>query len=214
MNPVESFLGINSRGKIAWFQPSTKMFFSWTDYQGNTSNKLIYSNRHGYGANTQDVIRGNNQALGFNQMAPHTIQPELRIFADKDPNTNLQWDGLGSVKDCFSCHLTNDGTFDTVNNANAVARLRLKLGLDDNGFYDFDADGEPVAVTGNAVAYQLGVVLDENTGKSFASNTHIRMDDKQYNLRADQPYMAGPLTVDLINKQLNTLILDTVYVKQ
>jgi hypothetical protein len=227
-NPVSQFLGVTSHGKIGWFQPEMKMFFSFVDYNNDNSvdefdGKLTYSDRLGYGSNTAHQLRGNNQALGFNQFSPHSIQGRMRNFDNKDANNPLRFAGLGAVKDCVSCHLVDGedqlgNAVDTVNDADAVLWVRKVLGIDDGGYYDFDRFGEPIfngIGDPNDIAYRTGIVVDENTGAVYSGSTVPLAASANGGVPSPVTGMTGPLTLEYILRQLDpNRTLDTVYMRR
>ena len=127
-NPIPTYLGINSRGRITQISPAEKMFFRYEDLNNNESRVFAFSDRLGEGNNPDIGGRNTFPALAMNQMAPHSIRGRL------DPTSNSE-----GLRYCVTCHLTDNsvGTFGA-----QYAEFRTLYynndfaGLVDGGFFD------------------------------------------------------------------------------
>jgi hypothetical protein len=158
-SPVMYQLGVTSTDRISQVQPGMKMFFRYTDLNGDTSNVFAFTDRNGNGNNPNEGGRGAFGALAHNKISPHSIRGKI------DNNNE-------GPRYCNSCHLTFDMDFDEyaafkdvyLNNDFAnldFALLQQVIGQGTNnaqnsaiwvhmvsgqgsGLFLFDADGCPV----------------------------------------------------------------------
>lgn len=94
-SPVMFYMGVGSTGKITQFQPGMKMFFRYTDINGDTSNVFAFTDRNDNGNNPAQGGRGNFGNLAHNKIMPHSTRG--KITADDE-----------GPRYCNACHLTNN----------------------------------------------------------------------------------------------------------
>lgn len=102
--PVPFQLGITSQNMVAQFSPAEKVFYSYIDVNGDTSNVFAFSDRKGNGNNPTIVGANALPALGHNMMMAHSIRG--RIEAKVVNGNNVLDEG---PRYCVACHLTVDG---------------------------------------------------------------------------------------------------------
>lgn len=209
-NPINFMMGINDRGKISPYQ-GLHRFFSYTDLNNNTSNRVSYGDRNGLGNDPalKNQNRNNLPALQNQPFTPHSIR-------------NRYTETAIGMRGCLDCHLGNTDNltwFDQNNNAwnitdvyadnyAAAAALRVpeSRGLGTN-LWLFDANGDPVVDTNNAPAYDLDRIVEAN-GVSNTSSNHPLLDPFGTNTNPDyidyndtnQAHMARPLTNAVLTK--------------
>jgi hypothetical protein len=186
-NPINFMLGINDRGKISPYQ-GLHRFFSYTDLNGDTSNRVSYADRNGLGNDPQLKNANRNQfpALQNQPFTPHTTRNRYTASA------------IGQ-RGCLDCHLPNanqvfitdqqNQTYDITNAvanyaASAAVRIPESRGLGSN-LWQFDADGNAVVDTNNAPVYDLDRLVEAD-GTSNSSSNHPLLDP----LGANPDYVA------------------------
>jgi hypothetical protein len=94
-SPVMFNIGIGSTDRVTPTQPGMKMFFRYTDLNGDTSNVFAFTDRNGNGNNPAVGGRGNFGALAHNKIMPHATRGKVDN-ANEGPRY------------CNSCHLNNE----------------------------------------------------------------------------------------------------------
>lgn len=96
ISPVNMYLGVNSKGKVTQFSAGMKVFYRYTDRNGNDSQVYTFSDRNGEGNNPNYLGRNPHPALGNYQMAAHTIRG--KVTANNE-----------GPRYCVACHNTTAG---------------------------------------------------------------------------------------------------------
>jgi hypothetical protein len=174
-NPIEFYMGVNDRGRITPYQGLAR-FFSYTDLNNNTSNRVSYGDRNGLGNDPQlrNPNRNNLPALQNQPFTPHSIRGRAES------------DAIGG-RNCLDCHLGNpnalfatneqNNTFDITDNyANNyfnsdVVEVQMAMGIVAN-IHLFDANGDAVFDTANAAAFDLSRIVEDVTGVTNSSSNH------------------------------------------
>jgi hypothetical protein len=222
-NPINFMMGINDRGKISPWQ-GLHRFFSYTDLNNNTSNRVSYGDRNGLG-NDPQLRNPNRNALPALQNQPFTPHSVRNRY------TTSEIGGRG----CLDCHLGNQATllmWDQNNNnwdltdvyvnnylTQAQFRTAEARGLGTN-LWLFDADGNAVVDTNNAAAFDLDRIVEAN-GVSNTSMNHPLLDPFGQYTNPDYldwndsngAHMARPLTNTVLTRlqQMDNVGLTDVY---
>jgi hypothetical protein len=228
-NPINFMLGVNDRTKISPYQGMHR-FFSYTDFNGDTSNRVSYSDRNGLGNDPalRNQNRNDQPALQNQPFTPHSIRGRWQ-------------NGQVGMKGCMDCHLPNANAVFVTNQNNNNFNLRDidGNGLDLMAFYDnaiafnvnmalglgtdlwlFDADGEPVNVTDNAAVYNLDRIVEADGTTNSSSNHPLLEPSGLYTNQDYEGYdttngarVARPLTTEVLTRlgQLNNEGLGDVY---
>jgi hypothetical protein len=93
---VPTYLGVNSKNKITQISAGMKVFYAYTDLNGDTSQVFAFSDRNGNGNNPNYNGRNAHPALGNYQMAPHSIRGKVE-------------EDFEGPKYCVTCHMTTAG---------------------------------------------------------------------------------------------------------
>lgn len=93
--PVPFILGINADNRITQLSAAEKVFYRYTDLNGNTSQVFAFSDRNGNGNNPNTAGRNAFPALGHNVMMAHSIRGKVT-------NNNE------GPRYCVACHLTRN----------------------------------------------------------------------------------------------------------
>ncbi|MCB9677087.1 MAG: hypothetical protein H6737_18365 [Alphaproteobacteria bacterium] len=172
-SPVMFQIGVGPRDRITQFQPGMKMFFRYTDLNGDTSNVFAFTDRNENGNNPNVGGRGAFGSLAHNKIMPHSTRGKV-------DNSNE------GPRYCNSCHLNVDMDFNTyaafkdaylngdyanldfnllqavigqgTNNANNDAIWVHMVSGQGSGLFAFDANGCPVNP------------LDANANRQFCQN--------------------------------------------
>jgi hypothetical protein len=213
-NPIDFLMGVNDRGRISPYQ-GLHRFYSYTDLNNNTSNRVSYSDRNGLGNDPQlrNAQRNALPALQNQPFTPHSIRGRW---------SQTEKGGRG----CLDCHIGN-ADIDVTNQANATFALdavyanyaaaiafnvRGAYGLGTNNWL-FDANGDAVVDTNNAPAYDLDRMVEAVTGVSNSSSNHPLFDPANTNpdyiqqQDTNQALVARPLTAAVLTRldRINTL---------
>ncbi|MCB9544120.1 MAG: hypothetical protein H6703_16955 [Myxococcales bacterium] len=145
-NPVNQYLGVNSRGKITKVYAGQKVFWRFVDLNGDTSDVFVFSDRLGEGNNPALGGRNDFPANAMNQLMPHSIRGAV--------------DGQNEGPSyCVACHL-NDAM---IANADLMAQYDAFVAAYDNqDFANLDF---------NVLAANIG----QNTGNQNNSPFFVRM---------------------------------------
>jgi len=95
-SPLMFILGINADNRITQMSAAEKVFYRYTDLNGNTSQVFAFSDRNGNGNNPNIAGRNAFPALGHNVMMAHSIRGKVS-------NSNE------GPRYCVACHLTQRG---------------------------------------------------------------------------------------------------------
>ena len=95
-NPLSFILGVNADNRITQMSAAEKVFYRYTDQNGNTSQVFAFSDRNGNGNNPNIAGRNAFPALGHNVMMAHSIRGKVS-------NSNE------GPRYCVACHLTQRG---------------------------------------------------------------------------------------------------------
>jgi len=179
-NPIQFMLGINDRGRISPYQ-GLHRFFSYTDLNNNTSNRISYGDRNGLGNDPQfrNPTRNALPALQNQPFTPHSIRG--------------RWDtsAIGS-RNCLDCHLGNANALNVWNENNApfdiaanyannyLASDQVEVpsnwGFNAIGTCLMDADGNFVFDTANAAVYDVCRIVELQTGVTNSASNHPALD--------------------------------------
>ena len=177
-NPIDFLMGINDRGRISPYQ-GLHRFYSYTDLNNNTSNRVSYSDRNGLGNDPQlrNANRNALPALQNQPFMPHSIR--------------ARWTSTEKgMRGCLDCHVGNANAIFVTNQANAAFDLTAvyanyanaiafnvngAMGLGTNNWL-FDANGDAVVDTNNAAAYDLDRLVEAATGVTNSSSNHPLFD--------------------------------------
>ncbi|MCK6549748.1 cytochrome c3 family protein [Myxococcota bacterium] len=96
ISPVPMYLGVNSHNKVTQFAAGMKIFYRYTDLNGQDSQVFAFSDRNGNGNNPNYLGSNAKPALGHYQMMAHSIRG--KVTATKE-----------GPRYCVACHNTNDG---------------------------------------------------------------------------------------------------------
>jgi hypothetical protein len=94
--PIPFILGVNADNRITQMSAAEKVFYRYTDLNGNTSQVFAFSDRNGNGNNPDIAGRNAFPALGHNVMMAHSIRGKIA-------NNNE------GPRYCVACHLTRNG---------------------------------------------------------------------------------------------------------
>jgi hypothetical protein len=90
--PVPFQLGVSANNMITQTTPAEKVFYRYTDINGNTSQVLAFSDRNGNGNNPNVAGRNAFPALGHNVMMAHSIRGKVSNSKE-------------GPRYCVACHL-------------------------------------------------------------------------------------------------------------
>ena len=96
ISPVMMYLGVNSKNKVTQISAGMKVFYAYTDLNGDTSDVFAFSDRNGEGNNPNYQNRNAHPSLGMYQMSAHSIRG--RVTQNKE-----------GAKYCVACHNTTEG---------------------------------------------------------------------------------------------------------
>jgi hypothetical protein len=113
-------LGVNADNRITQMTAAEKVFYRYTDLNGNTSQVFAFSDRNGDGNNPNTAGRNALPALGHNIMMAHSIRGKLT-------NTNE------GPRYCVACHLTQNGI-----NQYGSAYNAFRAAMAENNFANLD----------------------------------------------------------------------------
>ncbi|MBL9077390.1 MAG: hypothetical protein JNL08_07805 [Planctomycetes bacterium] len=116
--PVPFSMGIGMDNKIRTSATNTKVFFRYTDDQGNRTNTFAFTDRNGGGANPSRPF----PSLGHNAFLAHSIRGKVTATNE-------------GPRYCVSCHLTTDGI---ANFGSAYATFRATLAANDFANLDYN----------------------------------------------------------------------------
>jgi hypothetical protein len=209
-NPINFMMGINDRGKVSPYQ-GLHRFFSYTDINNNTSDRVSYGDRNGLG-NDPALKNPNRNALPALQNQP---------FMPHSTRNRYSTTEIG-MRGCLDCHMGNADVLimkDQANDAydltdvyaneylaSALVRIPESRGLGSN-LWLFDADGEAVVDTNNAAVYDLDRLVEAN-GATNTSSNHPLLDPFGQNSNpmyvqfndTNNARVARPFTGQLLNK--------------
>jgi hypothetical protein len=120
--PVPFQLGVSSLNKITQVTPAEKVFYRYTDINGQTSQVFAFSDRNGNGNNPNVAGRNPFPALGHNVMMAHSIRGKV---------TNSK----EGPRYCVACHL-NEESLDKF--GAQYAALRTALATNNFAALDFN----------------------------------------------------------------------------
>ena len=223
-NPINFMMGINDRGKISPYQ-GLHRFFSYTDLNGDTSDRVSYGDRNGL---------GNDPALGYGQRNNH---PALQNQPFTPHTMRGRWTQTQvGMRGCLDCHLPNEDAVQLVNHLGETYNLRdidgngtdLLADYDDaitlnvsmawglgSDLWHFDENGDPVYDNNNNTAYDLDRLVEE-TGVSNTSSNHPLLDTAQINddylqtQDTNNAKVVRPLTYTVLER-IRNVRLDTIY---
>lgn len=170
--PVPFQLGVSVDNKITQMTPAEKVFYRYTDLNGNTSNVFAFSDRNGNGNNPNIGGRNALPALGQNVMMAHSIRGKV-TGANEGPRycvaCHLNTDSLnnfGAEYDAFRAAIANNNFAaldfnllqqhigqNTGNQLNSPIWVHMVSGLG-TGLFLFDQNGCPVNPLDNNAARQ------------------------------------------------------------
>ena len=94
--PLPFILGVNADNRITQMSAAEKVFYRYTDLNGNTSQVFAFSDRNGNGNNPNIAGRNAFPALGHNVMMAHSIRGKISNTSE-------------GPRYCVACHLTRNG---------------------------------------------------------------------------------------------------------
>ncbi len=113
-------LGVNTDNRITQMTAAEKVFYRYTDLNGNTSQVFAFSDRNGDGNNPNTAGRNAFPALGHNVMMAHSIRGKITNTTE-------------GPRYCVACHLTQNGINQYANAYNA-----FRAAMADNNFANLD----------------------------------------------------------------------------
>lgn len=150
ITPVPFQLAVNTRGKITQTQPNTKMFYRYTDLNGDESEVFTFNDRHGLG-NDPDAT-GAPPALSHNAILAHSIRGKI-----SGNNEGPRY--------CVACHLTEDGLAN--HNAN-FTQFRNAIANNNYGNLNFNVLAQHIGQnTGNQLNSPLWVHMVAGLGSGL-----------------------------------------------
>jgi hypothetical protein len=212
-NPINFLMGINDRGRISPYQ-GLHRYYSYTDLNGNASNRVSYGDRNGLGNDPQlrNTQRNALPALQNQPFTPHSIR--------------ARWTQTEKgMRGCLDCHVGQAANINVWNQANAAQNLtavyanyanaiafnvNMSYGLGSN-LWLTDANGVEVVDSNNAPAYDVDRLVEAVTGVSNTSSNHALFDPintnpdyRQFqdtnNAELARPFTASVLTtLDRVN---------------
>ncbi len=121
-SPVNFSLGVGPDNRITNTAANTKVFFRYTDINGDRTPVFAFSDRNGQGSNTAANPARPLPSLGHNALMAHSIRG--RVTASNE-----------GPRYCVSCHLTDTAL---ANHRTAYETFRTQLATNDFANIDYD----------------------------------------------------------------------------
>jgi len=158
-SPIMFQIGVGSTDRITQLQPGMKMFFRYTDLNGDTSNVFAFTDRNGNGNNPNQGGRGAFGALAHNKIMQHSTRGRIDD-ANEGPrycnachlNVDMDLDVYAAFKDAYlngdfanlDFNLLQQVIGQGTNNAQNDAIWVHMVSGQGSGLFAFDANGCPV----------------------------------------------------------------------